>query len=91
MKKKRLQQLGLRFLFVNAVYLTVKLTMDHGEDGIDWFSPMGTFYYITAFILLMSTWEVNDAFIRRFQKNRSYGILGSKDHFKIMAFTMMIV
>ncbi len=91
MNIKRIKNLAFRFFLVNVVYFTVKLTMDHGEEGVEWFSPTGTFYYITAFILLMGTWEVNDGFIRRFQSKSISGFIQGREHFQIMGLTLALI
>ncbi|MEM7084875.1 MAG: histidine kinase [Bacteroidota bacterium] len=91
MSKTRLKNLGVRFLLINAVYLIVKLTMDHGEEGLTWFDPTGTFYYIVAVFLFFGTWEVNDWLIRKYQARTKGGVMDQKDHMAIVGGTLAII
>ncbi len=76
-KKKSLQKFGFRLLVVLLIFFGVKLTLDHGEEE-SFFSPTSFFYFGTAFMLTMLTWEVNDWLIKRqVKKDKGLDLRGS--------------
>lgn len=91
MTLKRIKILAFRFLIVNIVFLTVKLTMDFGDKEIDFINPQSIFYYITANILFFATWEINDYFIWKSKKQQfPNGLLG-KDYTKIVSYSLVFM
>ncbi|MEM7187369.1 MAG: hypothetical protein AAF466_11985, partial [Bacteroidota bacterium] len=90
MRQARLKKFAIRFLLLNLVYLSVKLTMDHEED-FDFFNPTSMFYYITAFILFMGTWEVNDWLFYRELKVHGNRTLGPANILRIVGGTLLIL
>lgn len=73
--KNYLKVFAIRFLIVNIVYFLVKLTINHQGDQEPLFDPTGIFYYMSAFFLLMFSWELNDWSIRReVRKNLERGL-----------------
>ncbi|CAM1369290.1 sensor histidine kinase [Tenacibaculum xiamenense] len=90
MSKAYLKKLGLQFLVINIVFLVVLLFIDDtftGNDGI----VNGTkgFYYLSAFILFMASWETNDYLIRKAKKTKSTNEIFM--HLKILTKTSLVV
>lgn len=88
-KKTRLSKFLFRLLVINTVFFLVKITMEHDDDVVQgFFSPTSIFYYVTAFVLFMLTWEVNDWLLK---KQRTKGGLYFKSSMVIMGKTMALV
>lgn len=73
-------------MVVNVVFLLIKTTVDHDDRGLnDFFNPTSLFYYVTAFLFFIVTWELNDWLIK---KQRERGKLNLMNSFGIFAKTM---
>lgn len=76
-KKKSLQRFGFRLLVVVLIFFGVKITLDHNDQD-SFFSPTSIFYFASAFLLTMMTWEVNDWLIKReLKKEKGQDFIGS--------------
>ncbi len=63
--------------------------MDHEDRSLtNFFNPTSLFYYSTAFLFFMVTWEFNDWLIKR---ERSRGKLNLKNSLRIFAQTMALL
>lgn len=63
-RKGSIKKFSFRLLVVMLIFFSVKLTIDQGKDET-LFSPASIFYFCSAFILVMHTWEINDWLIKR--------------------------
>ena len=62
--KKGIRKFFLRWMVVNVVYLLIKASIDHDGKGMGSFlEPTPIFYYVTAFLFFMISWEYNDYLI----------------------------
>ncbi|MDT0606594.1 sensor histidine kinase [Croceitalea rosinachiae] len=87
--KRRIRKFFFRWMVVNFVYFAVKLTMEYdGKEYEGFFSSTSLFYYISAFFLLMLTWEINDYLLKRHKK---YCRLNLKRSLKIVCINMSIM
>ncbi|WP_350286435.1 histidine kinase [uncultured Croceitalea sp.] len=86
--KKRIRKFIFRWMVVNIVFLLIKTTIDHDAAGSSFFSANTVFYYVTAFLFFMITWEWNDWLIKR---ERKQGKLNLKSSLKIFLQTMAIL
>lgn len=87
--KRGLRKFFFRWMVVNIVYLLIKASVDHGEEGFTGFlEPTPIFYYITAFLFFMITWEVNDYLIHKQLKN---GGLNLRSSLLIFGKTMLLL
>lgn len=87
--KKGVQKFLFRWMVVNVVFFTVKLTMEQHPEGLaDLFSPTSLFYYFSAFFLFMLTWETNDYLLKRHKK---YCKLNLKRSLKIVCINLVIM
>ena len=87
--KKGVRKFLFRWMVVNVVYLTVKLTMEHEDKGLHgFFSPTGIFYYLSAFFLFMFTWELNDYLLK---KHKKYCKLDLNQSLKIVCINFAIM
>lgn len=88
LQKTNLKKFGFRFLVVFLLFLCVRLTTN--QDGLDKIFDLNTlFYFSSAFILTMLTWEVNDWIIRvQLKKTKGLGYIGL---FKIFGITFSIL
>ena len=76
-------------MVVNVVFLLIKTTMDHEDRSLsNFFNPTSLFYYSTAFLFFMVTWEFNDWLIKR---QRLHGKLNLKNSLKIFGQTMALL
>ena len=76
-------------MVVNVVFFLIKTTMDHEDRSLtNFFNPTSLFYYSTAFLFFMVTWEFNDWLIKR---ERSRGKLNLKNSLRIFAQTMALL
>ena len=65
-KNKGVQKFFLRWMVVNVVYLMIKASVEHGKGGLgSLLEPTAIFYYVTAFLFFMVTWEYNDRLIQK--------------------------
>ncbi|MGX1928419.1 sensor histidine kinase [Flagellimonas sp. 2504JD4-2] len=88
-KKKRVYKFLFRLAVINVVFFLVKITMEPDEDKAHtFFNPTSIFYYVTAFILFMVTWELNDWFL---EKQRSKGGLDFKSSLVIIVKNMALL
>lgn len=88
-KKKAVKKFLFRWMVVNVVYVLIKTTVNHEVEELDtFFAPTSIFYYSTAFLFFMVTWEFNDWLIKR---ERIYGKLNLKNSLKIYAQTMALL
>ncbi|TAI47889.1 sensor histidine kinase [Flagellimonas allohymeniacidonis] len=88
-KNARVKKFLFRWMVVNVVFFLIKTTMDHEDRGLsNFFNPTSLFYYFTAFLFFMVTWEFNDYLIKR---QRSQGKLNLKNSLKIFAQTMALL
>ncbi len=88
-KNARVKKFLFRWMVVNVVFLLIKTTMDHEDRGLsNFFNPPSLFYYTTAFLFFMVTWEFNDWLIKR---ERLHGRLNLKNSLKIYAQTMALL
>ena len=89
MSKAYLKKLGLRFLVINIVFIIVLSFIDDTfteEDGI--INSTTGFYYLSAFILFMASWETNDYLIRKAKKSKITNEILT--HIKILTITSLI-
>jgi len=87
--KKGLQKFLLRWMVVNIVYLMIKATIEHEEGNFSMFlEPTAIFYYVTAFLFFMVTWEYNDRLIH---KQLRSGGLTLKNSLVIFGKTMLVL
>jgi len=64
--KKAIKKFLFRWMVVNVVFALIKLTVEHEEGGLlTFFTPTSLFYYSTAFLFFMVTWEHNDWLIKK--------------------------
>jgi hypothetical protein len=87
-KRKSLQKFGFRLMVVLLIFFGVKLTLDHGEQD-HFFSPTSLFYFCSAFLLTMLTWEVNDQLIKR-ELKKAKG-LDVADSLKTLGLTLLFL
>ncbi|WP_299524901.1 sensor histidine kinase [Winogradskyella sp.] len=69
LSKGYLKKIGLRFLVINVVFLAIKFFVEK-DPNESYLNNTTVFYYISTFILFMTTWEVNDWLIKK-SKNTS--------------------
>lgn len=87
--KKGVQKFLLRWMVVNVVFFLIKISVDHGQGDPDaFFEPTAVFYYLTAFLFFMVTWEFNDRLI--FKQLKSGG-LNLKSSLMIFGKTMALL
>ncbi len=87
--KKGLRKFFFRWMVVNVVYLMIKATVEHeGEGFLDFVDPTGIFYYVTAFLFFMVTWEYNDRLI---YEQLKAGGLDLKNSLLIFGKTMLLL
>ncbi len=88
-KKKRVYKFLFRLTVINVVFFLVKITMEPDNDKAHtFFNPTSIFYYVTAFILFMVTWELNDWFL---EKQRAKGGLDFKSSLVIIGKNMALL
>jgi len=63
LSKKAFLKFGFRFLVVLLIFFSVKMTIAHSDGYL--FAPVSIFYFTSAFILVMFTWEINDWLIKK--------------------------
>ncbi|MEX0275186.1 MAG: sensor histidine kinase [Flavobacteriaceae bacterium] len=87
--KKGISKFLLRWMVVNIVFFTVKVTLYHGQEDMEGlFGPTNLYYYLSAFFLFMLTWEINDHLLR---KHRNCCKLNARRSLKIICVNMAIV
>lgn len=62
--KSYIKKLGLRFLVINIVFLAIKLFVEN-DPHKSYINNTTIFYYCSAFILFMLSWEINDLLIKK--------------------------
>lgn len=88
-KKKGVQKFLLRWMVINVVYILIKATIEHNGQGFTSFlEPTAIFYYTTAFLFFMITWELNDYLIKKQLKS---GGLNLKNSLWIFVKTMLVL
>jgi hypothetical protein len=76
-------------MVVNVVYVLIKTTVEHEQGELHtFFAPTSLFYYGSAFLFFMVTWEHNDWLIKRQLKK---GKLDLKNSIKIFWKTMAVL
>lgn len=84
--KKAIRKFLFRWMVVNVVFILIKVTVEHEEAEIySFFTPTSIFYYLTAMLFFMVTWEYNDRLIH---KEKKRGDLTLKNSMLIFAKTM---
>ena len=87
--KKGIRKFFLRWMVVNVVYLLIKASIDHDGKGMGSFlEPTPIFYYVTAFLFFMISWEYNDYLI---YKQLKKGGLTLKNSLLIFGKTMLVL
>lgn len=87
--KKGAQKFFLRWMVVNVVFLLIKMTVEREAREPDvFFEPTGVFYYLTALLFFMVTWEYNDRLIL---KQLNSGGLNLKNSLLIFGKTMALL
>ncbi|MEM8928319.1 MAG: histidine kinase [Bacteroidota bacterium] len=87
--KKGIHKFFLRWMVVNVVFFLIKISVDHGKgDSDSFFEPTSVFYYVTAFLFFMITWEYNDRLI---YKQLKLGGLNLKSSLVIFGKTMALL
>lgn len=84
------KKLGLRILVIIIVMGFIELTMDTGENT-PLPNPRIIFYYATAFLFFMITWEVNDFLIKREIKSQKINQLDFRNGLRIFMVNYAIV
>ncbi len=67
-KKRSVKKFGFRLLVVVLIFFAVKLTIDDPDETL--FSPASIFYFLSAFVLVLHTWEINDWLIKKQLKTK---------------------
>ena len=76
-------------MVVNIVYLMIKASVEHQNGGFSMFlEPTAIFYYVTAFLFFMTTWEFNDRLIL---SQLNAGGLNLKNSLIIFGKTMLLL
>lgn len=87
--KRGVRKFLFRWMVVNVVFFLIKISVDHGQgDSDSFFQPTPVFYYITAFLFFMVTWEYNDRLIH---KQLKAGGLDLKSSLAIFGKTMALL
>lgn len=87
--KQGLRKFFLRWMVVNVVFALIKISVEHGKGGAESiFEPTTVFYYVTAFLFFMLTWEYNDWLIHKQLRN---GGLNLKNSLVIFGKTMALL
>ncbi|MEO9512417.1 MAG: histidine kinase [Flavobacteriaceae bacterium] len=87
--KKGIYKFLFRLLVINVVFFVIKLTMEPNDDLTEgFFSPTSIFYYCSAFLLFMFTWESNDWLL---DKQRLKGGLYLKSSLKIIGKNLAMI
>ena len=87
-KGNYLRKLGFRILVINIVFIFMKLT-EEPDPTEPYINNTTIYYYVTAFVLFMITWEANDWLIRRSRKKSVKNELTK--NILILSFTVLIV
>lgn len=92
-KTAQIKKIGYRILVINIVFFIIKLTIDHDYDkyNIDNAINKSIFYYASAIILFMLTWEVNDRLIKKEDLNPLNKSIDLSDSLYILIKTLAIV
>jgi len=88
-RNKGVKKFLLRWMVVNVVYLMIKATVEHEEGEFSTLlEPTAIFYYVTAFLFFMVTWEFNDWLIEKKIKEEG---LNLKNSMVIYGKTMLLL
>ncbi|AUP79852.1 sensor histidine kinase [Flavivirga eckloniae] len=70
-KTAQIKKIGFRFLVINIIFLLIKLTVNTKEKHLNGEDPINepVFYYVSAIIFFLLTWEINDWLIKRKNKD----------------------
>lgn len=83
------KKFGFRFVIIVVVFLLVKLTIDHDDDGKeDTFEFVSIVYFLSAFFLFMVIWEASDWLIRKHQQQNN--TMYFKDSLRILGTNIAI-
>ncbi|WP_299530978.1 sensor histidine kinase [Ulvibacterium sp.] len=87
--RKAIIKFLFRWMVVNIVFILIKTTVEHEQGGMQaFFTPSSLFYYGSAFLFFMVTWEYNDWLIKRQLKK---GRLNLKNSIRIFLRTMALL
>lgn len=76
--KAGLKKFFFRWMVVNVVFFLIKTTVEHEEGELHtFFAATSLFYYCTAFLFFMVTWEFNDWLIKKERKQRKLNLKNS--------------
>ena len=84
---KTLRKFGFRLLIVVVIFLCIESTVDQASYQQE---PTITnlFYFATAFVFFITTWELNDWLIKRHLQKNEYHALGWTEGLEILAETL---
>lgn len=88
---KNIKKFGFRLLVVIVVFFVIKMTLDADEYGRDLFSSESVFYFITALLFFLVTWEVNDWLIKNHLKKEGNKALQWRAGLQILGKTLLIM
>ena len=87
--KKAIRKFLFRWMVVNIVFVLIKTTVEHKQGGMQaFFSSSSLFYYGSAFLFFMVTWEYNDWLIK---KQLRKGKLNLRNSIRIFLRTMALL
>lgn len=87
MRNNFLKKIGFRLLVITFIFVCVKLTFEVEGEALFLFKKM-SFYYITAVLFLLTTWELSDRLIKR---NIKRNPLNGLDWISGMRITLIIL
>ncbi len=90
-KTTRIKKIGYRILVINIVFLLIKLTVNDKENGLSE-DPINEpiFYYVSAIIFFLFTWEINDWLIKKNNQNVLKSNMDFSNSLKILIKTLGI-
>ena len=65
--KPYFKKIAIRFVIINIVFLTIKLFVEK-DPNESYLNNTTLFYYISTFVLFMTTWEINDWLVKKSKK-----------------------
>ncbi len=91
-KTTRIKKIGYRILVINIVFLLIKLTVNDKENGFN-DDPINEpiFYYVSAMIFFLFTWEVNDWLIKKNSQSTLKSNISFTNSLEILVKTLAIV
>ncbi|WP_130734046.1 sensor histidine kinase [Flavobacterium sp. J27] len=84
------KKIFIRFLLITIVFLCIRLTVNKEDENI-FFSITNLFYYSTAFLFFIITWELNDWLIKNHLKKDLLNRLEWFSGMKILGLTLLTV